>query len=635
MSRSKLFVIIFAILFLSAPFVKNFFEGRKSPLATPTQAEIKAHQQAQFTTFDNLVGPKEKSIIPTLVPTNIKDYESDNTSRMAVLITDQNSKWLDLIKGFKSIGIPIAVTTDYKKALRHKVVFIYPYISGGVLTGEALKALVDFPRTGGTLLAVNVLGGGLQDTFGFETIKEGQNNKKMILSKAFTDIITPKGKVTDENEKSFFLARLKPNSALVSTYYESPEFAPLATYDTGEAAIVENHTEKGSTYAFGIDLGQLFFLGYSAREDDIARTYVNHYEPTIDIFLRFIKEIYFKKEPNALAIGTVPEGKELSIILSHDVDYAFSVQNSLLYTELEKSYNVKATYFLQVKYLKDFNDKIFFDDTNIKKIDQVFSSGMEIGSHSISHSRQYSQFPQGDGTEQYPTYKPFVIDRLHTRDGTVLGELRVSKFLIESKTLEKDVISFRPGELSNPFTLPESLLATGYKYSSSVTANNSLTHLPFQLSYSREAQQALPVYEFPVTIEDEEYPNMIKQVPEALQVSEAIATYGGVFVILIHPNVPGHKLEFEKQVIEHWKDRAWFGTMREIGDWWAARDLLQVDADRNTVTIDSQKPMPSLVLELSKAKKIQSTEPQNLDVTLSGKKLFIKNLEGKAKIIFK
>jgi hypothetical protein len=91
-----------------------------------------------------------------------------------------------------------------------------------------------------------------------------------------------------------------------------------------------------------------------------------------------------------------------------------------------------------------------------------------------------------------------VKNRNATSNGTILGELRVSKFLLEHFS-EQGLMSFRPGELSNPVALPQALQAAGYRYSSSTTANNSLTHLPYQLNYDRLNDTEMDVFEFPVT----------------------------------------------------------------------------------------------------------------------------------------
>ena len=135
-----------------------------------------------------------------------------------------------------------------------------------------------------------------------------------------------------------------------------------------------------------------------------------------------------------------------------------------------------------------------------------------------------------------------------TDNGTVLGELRVSKYLIEKVAGSPEVVSFRPGDLKNPYSLPQAMIASGYRYSSSVTANNSLTHLPFQLTYNRETRSPVGLYEFPVTVEDESLPPLGQRLPEAVDLARKIAVYGGSFVLLIHTNIAGQKLEFEKSV---------------------------------------------------------------------------------------
>lgn len=84
-----------------------------------------------------------------------------------MLLTDSSSAWLGLAHGLKTIGIPFLITEDYAEAMTHKVVLVCPTVSGHVLSQKALKALAAFPREGGTLIGSNVLGGGLNEVFGF------------------------------------------------------------------------------------------------------------------------------------------------------------------------------------------------------------------------------------------------------------------------------------------------------------------------------------------------------------------------------------------------------------------------------------------------------------------------------------
>ena len=60
------------------------------------------------------------------------------------------------------------------------------------------------------------------------------------------------------------------------------------------------------------------------------------------------------------------------------------------------------TYFIQVKYIRDYNDDIFFNDEGCVTWRALPSSGMEVGSHTIAHSKVFDQFPLGTGRESYP-----------------------------------------------------------------------------------------------------------------------------------------------------------------------------------------------------------------------------------------
>ena len=65
-------------------------------------------------------------------------------------------------------------------------------------------------------------------------------------------------------------------------------------------------------------------------------------------------------------MGTVPGGKALSVVLSHDVDFTQSVVNAPVFAEYEKSAGVPATYFIQTKYIRDYYDEIFLVNCKLK-----------------------------------------------------------------------------------------------------------------------------------------------------------------------------------------------------------------------------------------------------------------------------
>ena len=94
------------------------------------------------------------------------------------------------------------------------------------------------------------------------------------------------------------------------------------------------------------------------------------------------------------------------------------------------------------------------------------------------------------------------------------------------------------------------------------------------------------------TIEDEESPLLGDRLLPALALADRLARYGGLFVVLIHAEITDHKLRFEKALVEALRQRAWFGTLREFGEFWAARDKASVDVERQGGASESASRRP-------------------------------------------
>lgn len=597
--KSERLLILLAIvvgLFIAVPKIR--------PLLFETSSEH-AVNRLNIHYFKDLTGPRTVSHLPPK-PERApwRNYTKGGSSRLAILLSDPSAPWLGLVHGLKSIGVPFIVTTDYRQAIRHRVVLVYPMVPGPKLSQDALQALHDHPFHGGTLLASNVLGGGMFDIFGVEDALPSRAHRVI----RFKETPLTQG-FQHEREKEISLG----SDGLIGSYaYTHPKEAPLATYEDGSAAIVQRHWGKGRAIALGVDIGHMLMLGANNLENGISRNYVNQFEPTLDMFLRFIANVYRAGEPNAVTLWSVPAGKSLSVLMTHDIDYAKSLANAVEYARYEKSQGIRGTYFTQVKYIKDFNDEYFYNRAGVKNVQALRDLGMEVASHSVSHSRQYARLPQGSGRERYPTYVPYVVNSSTTYNGTVFGELRISKFLLENFLPGYEVVSFRPGHLSVPKSLPESLLATGYKYSSSVTANNALSHLPYQLNHNLDFNADLPVFEFPVTVEDEEAPRMDQRVAHAIRLAHHLSRYGGLFNVLIHPNVLAHKMTFEKEFVSAVAPFSWFGSVSDFGDWWAARNEVTVDsAGAKRLTLEAPVSITGLTLIVPKGWKFQGIRPEN------------------------
>jgi len=540
--------------------------------------------------FKDIQGPRDTSVIPAEKDSQWTQYRGGGDSRLALLLTDTQSNWLGLAHGFKSLGISFSITTDTREAVRHKVVMVYPIVAGSVVSAESSKALENFVREGGTLIGSEVLGAGLESVFGFAKAVTFEARYELKFLNAAPDADPLEKKIPIDNQTS---------SPMGAFGYTRPVEPPLAVYEDGSAAIIHHHFGNGSAVAFGFDLGALLLKGYNNRQENMARSYDNGYEPTLDVLLRLIGDIYRKGEDRAVMLQPVPEGKKLAVLLTHDIDYTRSLGNAVDYATFEHEAGIPATYFMQTKYIRDYNDDVILGADSPKYLEQLRDFGMELASHTVSHSHSFVHFPLGKGNESYPAYHPFVADRENTTGGTILGELRVSRFLIEQLVPGAHIDSFRPGYLSDPYALPQALVATGYHYSSSVTANDSLTHLPFQLDYGRETKSEVPVFEFPITIADGP-PLLTDRLPQGVDLAKKIARKGGLCVVLIHPDVVEPKLGFEKKFVAGIRDFSWFGTMSDYGRWWEARNEVQIDShwqDGKLIAhIDAPAPIEGLTL---------------------------------------
>ncbi|HEY8566905.1 MAG TPA: polysaccharide deacetylase family protein [Beijerinckiaceae bacterium] len=523
-------------------------------------------------TFAGLAGPPDVSRVDEPKTASWKDHAAGSPMRLAILLTDPDSPWLGLVHGLKALGVPFTVTRDTGEALRHRVVMLYPLVSGRVLPPEDLRRLAAHPRAGGTLIGVNVLGG-LAEVFGFKEAVASRARFSVDLAAA-----ADWAGLTEPEERVLRLGNPEAGTAQIGTHAYTDAGEVLARFDDGSAAVTRRRFGAGAAYALGFDPGALLLAGQTARGQDLERAYVNAYVPQGEAILRLIRRIWRDGEPLAVSLGRVPQGKSLAVVLTHDVDYTRSLPNAVAYAELLRENGIRGTFLIQTKYRRDYNDAIILTDESAQHLRRLVALGMELGSHTVVHSRAFVRFPIGTGDERYPEYQPVSIGREEAEGGTILGELRVSRYLVERLAPPARVVSFRPGHLAYPAALPQALAATGYAFSSSVTAGTALTHLPYRMTVDRSAAAATSVFEFPITIEDEHLPLMGLRLAPALEVARKIGRDGGALVVLTHPNILGHKLDFTRGLIKALRDSAWFGALDEFGAWWSARDGLALDA---------------------------------------------------------
>ncbi len=587
---------------------------------------------SQMRLYPGVSGPAEATppLAAAELPLARDTCRGTPATRPALLLTDTESAWLGLVHGLRAVGLPLCITRDWKEALEHKVVIVYPVLSGRALGSEGLRTVARHPQNGGTLIAFHVVGGELFEVFGFSATGEVTSGDELLLDERSP--LTARWQAPQERRLRFRVDQVDPpGQGLLG--YEAPREALLRFAD-GRGALTRKDYAQGRAYAVGVDIGHLALKGHNARQEQrISTSYANTYTPLLDVLLRLLRDIVREAQPETVTLSPVPGGRDLAVAITHDVDYSRAVAHCADYAALESSLGVAATYFVQTKYVRDWNDDAFFDDSAVAQMRALAAQGFELASHSVAHAYTFSAFTLGDGRERYPDYRPFVKEQKRTYNASVLGELRVSRFLLEHFVPQQRVVSFRAGYLQNPDELPQALAATGYRYGSTLTANLALTHLPFQLKHQRGSGGEVPVYEFPITVEDELDAPMLGRLPQALALAEAIARDQGWFILLIHPDVTGQKLEFERRFIEAWRGRAAFATLAAHGAWWAARDAVTLDvlptsAQALRLQLKAPQAIDGLTLQLPAGWRAAPAAGLRQD----GTKLVIERLEGAREI---
>ena len=61
---------------------------------------------------------------------------------------------------------------------------------------------------------------------------------------------------------------------------------PLVVLEASTAVITQKTYGRWRAYAIGLDFGFLLLKDYNNRADEIVQTYDNHFDPTLDVWLR-------------------------------------------------------------------------------------------------------------------------------------------------------------------------------------------------------------------------------------------------------------------------------------------------------------------------------------------------------------
>jgi len=432
-------------------------------------------------------------------------------------------------------GIPYRVMTDTTQLRCCRVVYTGGILTNVAVSADMVNALYEYVELGGVLVAAGEIGNRLYSLFGVQGHEPSRGRYRLHFSGRDDSLLY----LDHPNEKTISLGNGEGHffDDVIWSHGFRPEegSVPLARFDDGSAGFLKNRYGRGHAYLLGLSYAESVLLPQVGDDFEAQRRYVNSIEPSADVIMLILKAIYESTYKPAVYLSTAPYAKPTALILSHDVDAQTSFVDSLKFAALEKRYGVKSTFFMNTKYFQDWMDIDYYNiEENKQAIRTLHRTGWEIGSHTVSHYKQFSQVAEGDPGVTFKTYNPL-------KAVTVQGEVRVSKELLERDVPGLNVLSFRAGDLEFPHKLIRVLEESGYQYDSTYSANDVLTGFPYMAIRERHlGSPESKVVELPVTLDDSLgylTPDTVATTTHSwLEVAAAYRDNEAITVLLVHPS---------------------------------------------------------------------------------------------------
>lgn len=506
----------------------------------------------------------------------------------------------------KPMGIPYAIATSPKLSWQHDLTIFFPEAYPENFDADELATLRMYFDLGGTLImkandvgALMQLGGYTKTTFKLPHFRVDLTE---LGKREFPSLDHP-------HEQTLPFGGTATEFLNTWSLDVAPGAEVLAKFDDGTAAIIKNRVGTGTVYTFGVDWRDLIIrnqLGYPLGG---ARSYINSFEPATDAWMLMVRDIYDRVVQFGVRLHTAPGGARAALLLTHDLDWGPSYENGVIFAADELARGASSTFFTHTKVVRDAQDEAFFKPDRAPILARFLELGSTVGSHTVAHSRIMEKFPIGDGLELYPQYSPVNITKFDTTGGTLIGEGRVSKALIDAFLelcdVKHEVVSFRSGNLRYHKAHAETLERVGYRFDSSRAIGEVLANFPYRMMTDWPEANDTSMFEFPVTLEDELPPRLDLRVTQMRDVVAANANNGAPTTILIHPNVTDYKLEAQQHLVATLPAGVVAMGLEPFGEFWRARDAVRIDAvdydwmaEKVTVKLTPGLPITGLTLRV-------------------------------------
>ncbi len=501
----------------------------------------------------------------------------------------------------RQAGIPFRTTTDVAEATASAaLVVVSSRLSGSTLQDAERQQLADFVRQGGVLVLARVEDSQLWPLLGVSSAVSSKDR--------FTMFYLPESGAAelawcdDPREREMPLSR--PGVALSAgvVAYTPGTASVLARYEDGSAAVTRQAYGQGIVYALGVSFAAQVQTNQLNADNELQRDYSNGFEPAGDTCGFLLGGIYRSNVPHAVTLHASPGDSRAALLITHDVDASTSFQMMDRFARLEARHGVLASYFITARYFSDGLLSAFYT-TYQDQLPLVTAWGHRLGSHSVGHFPDFGQaavFPAGEPGNTRETYQPRNAGGgAATAGGTVYGELEVSRDILQADQ-GATIHAFRSGHLLFHKAQPAVLQALGYRFDSSLPANDLRVNFPFRCRENWSSAGALTrVWMIPMTLSDVfgDDPVSLANYREKEALWEDVvlrnAANGASTVLLIHPN-RDFKVEAEADLLRRLPLDVRPMPLEQFGDFWEERDAVRFGSslDGGALTIRVQERPP-------------------------------------------
>ncbi|MGQ9616778.1 MAG: polysaccharide deacetylase family protein [Spirochaetota bacterium] len=531
----------------------------------------------------------DESSVPLSIKVGLLDVEASTGGKGG------NIEFTALRRIFQGLGIPFDVLNNTSRLKNYRMISTGGALLNRNLSSRIVADLYEYVEDGGTLLTAGEIGNKVYPLFGVKNHFPGRKRYRMT----FVGIDDSLKYIDHPNEMTISLgngeAHFYDEVIWSHGYSIEDEVLPLAKFDDGTVGFLLCRYGRGRAYLLGLSYTDSVLIPQIGKDYEAQRRFVNFFEPSCDVIMLIIRAIYESCMYPFVYISTIPYSLSTALVLTHDVDAQTSFLDSLKFAAVEERYGVKSTFFENTKYFNDAMDIGYYSiKENLEAIKKLKKGGWEIGSHTVSHSKEFSKAPEGKPGVNRQNYNP-------QNNITVYGEVQVSKKMLDHDIPGQVTVSFRAGHLQFPFSLMRILEESGYLYDSTFTSCDVLTSFPyFALKERRPDASESGVIEIPVTLDD----SMGFLTPETLdeavnkwiEVMYSNLNNEAITVLLMHPSdtrEKNYKLKAQETLMaEVVRVGGWIGDLKSFGDFWRSRYGMKfkayIEKDALIIVVDSK-----------------------------------------------